>query len=73
MLWANLNKNPRFRKYEFKNENFEFEIPKFLTTVDFASKPIFFVFLPLIRNINVCQNALDLDRELNHNTVPIVR
>ncbi|XP_022108639.1 axonemal 84 kDa protein-like isoform X2 [Acanthaster planci] len=36
MLWGNLIKNPRFKSYEFEEENFIFELPKQLALSDIA-------------------------------------
>nr|XP_018669746.1 axonemal 84 kDa protein isoform X1 [Ciona intestinalis] len=36
MLWANLNKNPRFKLFEFENEKISFELPKVLAMADIA-------------------------------------
>ena len=38
MLWGNLNKNPRFKSYEFEGENFQFELPKSLAVADVSSE-----------------------------------
>ncbi|XP_035672070.1 protein CASC1-like [Branchiostoma floridae] len=40
MLWANLNKNPRFKSFEFQGEGFTFELPKPLATADVAIRVI---------------------------------
>jgi len=37
-IWGNLNKNPRFKTFEFKFELMQFEIPKFLATSDLSGK-----------------------------------
>ncbi|CAK8672189.1 unnamed protein product [Clavelina lepadiformis] len=36
MLWGNLNKNPRFKAFEFESEKFQFELPKVLAMADIA-------------------------------------
>ena len=41
MLWGNLNKNPRFKSFEFESEQFQFELPKALATTDVAGKTTF--------------------------------
>uniref|UniRef100_A0A4W3JCE7 Dynein axonemal intermediate chain 7 n=2 Tax=Callorhinchus milii TaxID=7868 RepID=A0A4W3JCE7_CALMI len=35
-VWANLNKNPRFKGYDFQEAKMEFELPKALTMCDIA-------------------------------------
>ncbi|XP_019626496.1 PREDICTED: axonemal 84 kDa protein-like [Branchiostoma belcheri] len=40
MLWANLNKNPRFKSFEFPGEGFTFELPKPLATADVGIRVI---------------------------------
>ncbi|XP_066275833.1 dynein axonemal intermediate chain 7 homolog isoform X2 [Branchiostoma lanceolatum] len=40
MLWANLNKNPRFKSFEFPGEGFTFELPKPLATADIGIRVI---------------------------------
>ena len=35
-IWGNLNKNPRFKTFEFKFEFMQFEIPKILAISDIA-------------------------------------
>uniref|UniRef100_H2ZH40 Uncharacterized protein n=1 Tax=Ciona savignyi TaxID=51511 RepID=H2ZH40_CIOSA len=36
MLWANLNKNPRFKFFEFEEDKITFELPKVLAMADIA-------------------------------------
>jgi len=38
MLWGNLNKNPRFKGFEFDSERFLFELPKVLAMSDIAGE-----------------------------------
>jgi len=38
MLWGNLNKNPRFKSFEFEEEKFQFELPKSLAVADISGK-----------------------------------
>nr|XP_006821721.1 PREDICTED: axonemal 84 kDa protein-like isoform X2 [Saccoglossus kowalevskii] len=40
MLWGNLNKNPRFKTFEFEEQKFAFELPKQLATADIAIRII---------------------------------